>query len=303
MTDTPETFLDYARRGRSRHWFRWIATGIVAIVFALVLQIIVFVALAAWLCLHQGLQVQAALQKLLELAEKPTNPPVFFLLAGVLFGCYLVGLWLAARLIQNKRFGDLIGRWRWDLFVLGAVIWMVLVAAGTAVDWFIAPKGFTLTLSAATLPLAAAAIAGLSVQTFTEEFIFRGWVAQGWLLATKNPVATAILAALMFGSVHLSNPPDGLLAAASATVFGFATTLIAIRTRSLAFGFGMHLANNFWDGVVVVSTNDVFKGAPGIFTQHTNGLAWSDVGVEAVCLALVTVLVYARTRPIIPKQG
>jgi hypothetical protein len=303
MTDTPETFLDYARRGHSRNWFRWIATGIVAVVFALVLQIVVYVALAAWLCLHQHLDIQVALQRLLELTEKPTNPPAFFLLAGVLFGCYLVGLWLAAKLIQNKRFGDLIGRWRWDLFVLGALIWVVLIGAGALVDWFVEPKGFTLTVSAATLPLAAAALVGLPFQTFTEEFIFRGGVAQGWLLATKNSIATAILAGLMFGAVHLGNPPNGLLAAAAAAAFGFATTLITIRVGSLAFAFGMHLANNLWDGVVVVSSNDVFKGAPGIFTQNTAGLSWSDVAIEAICLAVVTSLVYIRTKPPLPKAG
>ena len=55
--------------------------------------------------------------------------------------------------------------------------------------------------------------------------------------------------------------------------------------------------------VVVVSSDDVFKGAPAIFSQQTTGLDWSDVGIEAVCLAVVTTLVYVRTRPPLPKAG
>ena len=106
----------------------------------------------------------------------------------------------------------------------------------------------------------------------------------------------------MFGSVHLSNP-NGLLSAASAATFGIATSLIAIRLGSLSFGYGMHLVNNVWGAVVVVSSDDVFKGAPAIFSQHTTGLDWSDVGIEAVCLAVVTTLVYVRTRPPLPKAG
>ena len=223
-------------------------------------------------------------------------------MAAVSFGCFLLSFWLSALWIQGKRFGDLIGRWRWSAFAAGALIWLVLIAAGAAVDWLMEPTGFSVSLSDATASLAVVAILGLAVQTFAEEFIFRGWVTQGWLLATKNPVAAALLSGLLFGSIHLPNP-DGLLSAASATVFGIATSLIAIRLGSLAFGYGMHLVNNLWGAVVVVSSTDVFKGAPAVFSQHTSGLDWSDVGIEAVCLAVVTALVYAKTRPRIPKAG
>lgn len=297
MTDTPETteptFLDYARRGRTHHWFRWVGTGLLAIVFGVILQFVVIgIAVAAGI----------SLQRVMDMLEKPSDPIGFFLMAGALFGCFVIGLWIAARWIQGKRFSDLIGRWQWGAFGAGALIWLVFIAASSAIDWLIDPQGFTVSMSNATAYLAVAALVGLGVQAFSEEFLFRGWVTQGWLLATKNPVAAALLSGLLFGSVHLSNP-DGLVSAASATTFGIATSLIAIRLGSLAFGYGMHLVNNVWGAVVVVSSNDVFKGAPAIFSQHTSGLDWSDVGIEAVCLAVVTALVYAKTRPRIPKAG
>jgi uncharacterized protein len=292
MTDTPTTYLDYARRGKN-HWFRWIGAGLLAIVVGVILQFVVI-----------GLAVAGGvtLDHLLNLIEKPSDPIGFFLMTGALFGCFAAGLWLMAWAIQGKRFGDLIGRWRWGAFGAGALVWLVLMVVSSALDWLLQPKGFTVSLSSATTSLAVVAVLGLTVQTFTEEFIFRGWLTQGWLLATKNPIAAAILSGLMFGSVHLSNP-DGLISAASATVFGIAASLITIRIGSLSFAYGMHLVNNVWGAVVVVQSNDVFKGAPAIFSQHTTGLDWSDVGIEAVCLALVTTLVYVRTRPPLPKAG
>ncbi|HWE48054.1 MAG TPA: CPBP family intramembrane glutamic endopeptidase [Caulobacteraceae bacterium] len=302
MPDTAPSLLDYARRGRTR-WYFWILTGLLTLVLALLLQIVVCVALTVALMRQTGVAAPTVLQHLMDLMQKPSDPISFFLFAGAMFGCYLVGLWLAALWLQGKRFGDLVGRWRWGTFAAGAGVWLALIAAGGLLDWVLDPKGFTVTFSPATASLALVAILGLPIQTFAEEFMFRGWIAQGWLLATKNPIATALLSGLMFGSVHLGNPPDGLISAAAASCFGIASTLIAIRLGGLAFSFGMHLVNNLWSAVVVVSSSDVFKGAPGIFSQHTSGLDWSDVGIEALCLALVTALVYVRTRPSLPKAG
>ena len=296
MTDTTQTFLDYARRGRTGVW-RWLFAGLLGVVLGFVIQLLLGFGLVA-VAMSKGFSVE----RILEEIQKPSNPIGFFALAAVSFGCFLLSFWLAALWIQGKRFGDLIGRWRWGPFAAGAAIWLVLIAAGSAVDWWMQPKGFSVTLSNATASLAGVAIVGLGIQTFAEEFIFRGWLTQAWLLATKNPLAAALLSGLMFGSIHLPNP-DGLLSAASATVFGIATSLIAIRIGSLSFGYGMHLVNNLWGAVVVVQSNDVFKGAPAIFSQNTTGLDWSDVGIEAVCLALVTALVYGLTRPVIPKAG
>ena len=293
MTDTPQTYLDYARRGKTR-WFRWIGAGVLSVILALVIQVVVCLAVAVWISKQHATPLQAGLQQVVGLVETPSDPTGFFLMAGALFGCYAAALWLMTWAIQGKRFGDLVGRWKWGAFGAGALTWLVLIAAGSAVDWLMQPGGFTVSLSGATAALAVVAIVGLTVQTFTEEFIFRGWLTQGWLLATKNPIASALLSGLMFGSVHLGNP-DGLVSAASATAFGIAASLITIRIGSLAFAYGMHLVNNLWGAIVVVQSNDVFKGSPAIFSQHTSGLDWADVGVEAVLLGLVTVLVYVRT--------
>ena len=292
MSDLQPSLLDYARRGHTQ-WWRWLLTGVAAVFMGFIAQLVIGLVLVA-VIMAEGIPAD----KILGEVQKPSNPVGFFALAAVSFGCFLISFWLCALWIQAKRFGDLIGRWRWGAFAAGAALWLVLIAAGALIDYLIEPQGFSVTLSSATASLAVVAAGGLIIQTFAEEFIFRGWLTQAWLLATKNPIATAILSGLLFGSIHLPNP-DGVLSAASATVFGIATSLIAIRIGSLAFGYGMHLVNNLWGAVVVVSSTDVFKGAPAIFSQHTTGLDWSDVGIEAACLVLVTALVYWRVpRPV-----
>ncbi len=129
------------------------------------------------------------------------------------------------------------------------------------------------------------------MQTFTEELIFRGWLTQGLLLWTRRPAVAAVIAGLLFGLLHI---PNGLPQAAGATLFGVAMSLVAIRTGGIAFTWGLHLVNNLLGAVVVVSSGDVFAGAPGLFTQTTPQLMWWDAAVEGVVLIILTWWVLSR---------
>jgi hypothetical protein len=61
---------------------------------------------------------------------------------------------------------------------------------------------------------------------------------------------------------------------------------IAIRTGGIAFTWGLHLINNLFGAVFVVSASDVFNGTPGLFTQSTPNLIWLDVASGIAILAI-----------------
>src|SRR5207253_2441247 len=141
---------------------------------------------------------------------------------GIVFASLLLGLWAAIRLIQGKRFGDLTGRWTWRRVGLGAGVWSVVLVAATLLDLAIRPSGFKVTAGTLTPAIVAVAMLCLAVQTFAEEWVFRGWITQGLLLAFRGrPLATSVVAGLIFGSVHV---PNGLPQAANAVAFGVATS-------------------------------------------------------------------------------
>jgi membrane protease YdiL (CAAX protease family) len=102
----------------------------------------------------------------------------------------------------------------------------------------------------------------------------------------------------LFGSLHI---PNGYAQAFAAAALGIVASLIAIRTGGIAFTFGMHLINNLFGAVVVVSADDVFKGLPALITQNTPFLTWWDSGVELVLLVSVGWFVLTRLR--IPENN
>ncbi|HEY2052274.1 MAG TPA: type II CAAX endopeptidase family protein [Caulobacteraceae bacterium] len=279
---TARPYLEFAARGRNA-WWRYP----VAIVLALVLGIVLGVAAGIVLSLL-GIPIKALASEL----TTPTHPPLFMLAAAFNFAILLAGLFLAVWLLQRKSPLDLIGRWSWRQMLMGAGIWLFMGAIMTCADMTAAPAGFRWTAAPGTLLLAGCAAPALAVQTFTEEVLFRGYITQAMLLATKRPIPAAILAGLIFGAAHI---PNGLPQAVSAVGFGVAASLIAIRLGGLAFTFGLHWINNLYGAVVVVESNDVFHGFPGLISQTTPTLVWFDVAATFVALALAYGLVVCLT--------
>jgi uncharacterized protein len=267
-----DTYLDYARRGLNA-WWRYL----LAIVVAIVVWLLLDVAIVFGLTVSRLMPANVAAE-----LTKPSNPLVFFTGNGIAFATLVAGFVIGARLIQKKRFTDVIGAWRWSRFAAGLAIWSLCLIATTLLDFLLKPSGFRWIASPATATLAVSAFFGLGVQTFAEEFIFRGYLTQAFLLATKRPLAAAILSGLVFGSLHI---PNGIPQALNAVLFGVVASLIAIRTGSIAFTYGMHLINNLAGAVIVVSANDVLSGSPGLIAQSTPGLTWSDLIVGVLVLA------------------
>ena len=275
-------FLEFASAGKNS-WWRYARAAVAAIVFAIIALVLVFLPLTMLHLLPPDVAVEM---------QHPKDAPIFFLGTAATFGALLAGLIVSIAIVQRKRPSDVIGRWRWRQFFFGLSIWTIVQCILTGIDFLIAPRGFSVTASGATATLAVFALFGLSIQSFAEEFVFRGYVTQGLLLATKRPVPAAIISGLLFGAVHI---PNGLPQAANAVAFGIVCALIAIRTGGIAFTFGLHLVNNLFGAVAVVSTSDVFKGSPGILTQNTPQLLWWDVGSSILAfVALAWFVLYGR---------
>jgi membrane protease YdiL (CAAX protease family) len=274
-------YLEFARRGRNE-WWRYIATPAAGF--------------TVWLALLVGLTLTATVTHLLppdfsETAKDASHPAVFYSFTGVIFAAFAVAIALAAYFIQGKRPADIIGAWRLRDTATGAGVWLVLCVAGALIDYLVQPGAFHLTFGPATGVLALFAIPSLGAQTFCEEFLFRGYVTQGLLLATKRPLVTAAISGAIFASLHI---PNGWPQAAGALLFGIVAAMIAMRTGGLAFTWGMHAANNLFGAILVVSTDDVLHGSPGVFTVSAPDLAWFDAAVSAVAFALIWVVVIRR---------
>lgn len=284
LSISPDVYLDYASTGRNA-WWRYAACVALAL----------FLAVAGPALVILGL-IFAHLWSadILKYAQDPSRPVAFFAFNGVLFFAVLAAFAIAIRLVHRKPVASVLGAWRWRDFGAGFGLWSGALLCLTLVDFALAPKGFAIAATGQTPVLMLSAGLALAVQTFTEEFIFRGYVTQGLLRATRRVGPTAVLSGLLFGAVHI---PNGAPQAVSATIFGVVLALLAIRTGSIAFTYGLHLVNNLFGAVVIASTGDVFHGSPALFSQNTPQLMWWDTVATALVLVALTYLILDRFNP------
>lgn len=274
-------YLSYVRRG-ANSWWRYLAAVILGLVLTIVLGAVVVMV---------GQVLHALPSDLAAQVQHPDRPVTFFTVTGVIFGLLLAGFVLAIRWLHRKRLGDILGAWTWRGYFTGFGVWILVLVITALVDFAIAPRGFSFTGNPQVGRLAVIALAALAIQTFAEEFVFRGYLTQGLVLAIKRPLPAALASGLLFGAMHI---PNGGPQAVSAVVFGVVLALIAIRTGGIAFTSGLHLANNLFAAVVLVSSGDAFHGSPGLFAQDTPQLMWWDAALGSVALILVAVVVLRR---------
>jgi membrane protease YdiL (CAAX protease family) len=282
----PAIFLTYARKGRPSGWLYPVVI-LVGLVLSVVLGAVV---------VGVGLAVTGNLKPdTINALQDPRHSGPFFTLIAATFGAMLFSFWGASRLIQGKRFADIVGRWRWGLVAKGFGLWFVVVTLSVLVDFLLRPQGFSVSPYTRS-PLFVLWVApALALQTFTEEFIFRGVITQGLVRAFKQPWLVCLLSGLVFGSAHIFNGP---VQAVSATILGVVLAYLALETGGLALGWGLHLVNNLFAGIVVVSTGDVFKGAPALFYQNTPGLEGVDLAFNVVAPVVAAWLLLRR--PVTP---
>ncbi len=266
----PALFLDFARRGRPWGW--WYP---LVILVGLLLSILLGAA-----GLLAGLAATGNFNPdFLKAMQDPRHTGPFFTLVTATFGAMLLSFWGAARLIQGKRFSDIVGRWRWTLVAKGFGVWFVVVTLNVLADVLLRPKGFAVSPDVRAPAFVLWVAPALALQTFTEEFIFRGVITQGLVRAFKRPWVVCLLSGLIFGAAHI---PNGSIQAVSATILGVVLAFLALETGGLALGWGLHLVNNLFAGIVVVSSSDVFKGAHALFYQNTPGLDGFDLAFSVV---------------------
>lgn len=273
MSD-PQTalFLSYAARGRNA-WWRYVLTGVLGLALATLIVVVLAVALGfAW-----GFERLGAWA----LSITPAAPVSFFGLIGLQFAAMLAAFAGVARWLQKKTLKDICGRLSLREIGLGAATWGGLLAATLLINAAISPESFLLTASKATLLLAAVAVPTILLQTFVEEWLFRGWLGQGLMLATRNIYAASLIGGVVFGAIHYAN---GVIPMVGATAFRIISSFIAIRRGGIGFTYGAHLIHNLLGSVVVVSGDDVFGGAPAIYTIY-DATTWLSVALETALLA------------------
>lgn len=218
-------------------------------------------------------QVAGAIPYLVVLLLFP-NPSSFlsFLALTASFLFLILGLYMAVSWVHKRRFVTLVTptqRVSWKRIWEGFAAWFVLVALVSGVDVILRPGFYTLSFRPG--PWALFTVAGLlliTMQSFSEELLFRGYLLQALGLLTRNRIILLAISGLLFAVPHFLNPEiqSGFLLIA---FYYFATgvffTLLVLKDNRLELALGVHAANNLF-AVSLINYEGSALETPAILT-------------------------------------
>ena len=226
-------------RNRAELW-RTLCGIAVTVVFGFLAIQVVLTSLVVWLGMDQ------ARSAIGDVATGATPQGVVELL--FLYLPLLAGLLIGLGLLMRRGLSSLIGPPRaalhnflWTALPLSA-LWVVLLPLSLLDSTVTAHLTFV-----QQLPWLPFAIAGLLLQTGTEELMFRGYLQQQLAARFSSRLVWMGVPTLLFGLAHYSGtqygPVAGLVVLWSA-LFGLAAADLTARTGNLGAAIGLHFANN-----------------------------------------------------------
>jgi uncharacterized protein len=178
--------------------------------------------------------------------------------------------------------GDLWQGALWAIGTLSVLVWLIHLLGGYSF-------GEMALHGAELLRYALVWAAVFLLVGFFEEFFFRGYL-QFTLASGIRFWPTALVTSLFFGAVHLRNPGEGPIGAASVFVTGMFLCLTLRRTGALWFAIGWHAAYDFGETFLYSVPNSGIVLPGHLLASSFHGPAWltgGTIGPEGSALDFV----------------
>ena len=161
---------------------------------------------------------------------------------------------------------------RWERLISGFVLWVVIMAIYLIIDVKLNPDNFDVRFNLSKIiPLVIVAVVFIPFQAGTEEYFFRGYLAQGVAALTKQRWLTIVIPAIFFGLLHLFNPEvkeyGFWLAMPQYILFGIFFGLVSVLDDGIEMAIGAHAGNNIFSAIFVTTKASALQ-TPALLFQH-----------------------------------
>ena len=270
------TYLNAAFLGKHTLW-RYIAGIALILIVWLVLGSIATAVLLGIFAVLQGVSPTV----LLDFSQSTSvlGYSANFLILNVSFLFLFGGIWLAVVAIHERPLRTLVTampKTDWRRIGYGGLIWLVLAAASSLLEYLIWPDTFSYQLDLrALLPFTILALLFTPIQAASEELLFRGYLMQGSSLFTRNPIWLTLLSGLLFMLPHIFNPEMAVnftIMAFSYFLFGAFLAWISLKDGTTELAIGAHITNNLFAALVVTFAESAIPSPAIFFTTHFDPL-------------------------------
>ena len=136
----------------------------------------------------------------------------------------------------------------------------------------------------------------IPIQTSSEEYIFRGYLMQGFANLAKNKWFPLLMTSVIFGGMHWFNPEVAKIGPIILVYYigtGLFLGMITLMDEGMELALGFHAANNLVGALLVTSDWSAFQ-THSVFKDISDPSAGLDVIVPVVFIYPILLFIFSR---------
>lgn len=136
----------------------------------------------------------------------------------------------------------------------------------------------------------------IPIQTSTEEYVFRGYLMQGFAILAKNKWFPLLMTSLIFGSMHWFNPEVTKMGNIIMIYYigtGLFLGIITLMDEGIELALGFHAANNLIGALLITSDWSAFQ-THSLFIDKSEPSAAFDVILPVVIIYPILLFIFSK---------
>jgi len=185
----------------------------------------------------------------------------------------------------------------WKRIFFSFSLWSFFSIVSFLVIYFTSPENFVWNFKL--VPFLILVLVGsilIPIQTSTEEYVFRGYLMQGFANLARNRWFPLLMTSLIFGGMHVFNPEVtkmGYIIMVYYIGTGLFLGVITLMDEGMELALGFHAANNLIGALLVTSDWSVFQ-THSIFIDVSEPSAGLDVILPVVIVYPILLLIFSK---------
>jgi membrane protease YdiL (CAAX protease family) len=199
-----------------------------------------------------------------------SNLSLFLVLLS--FAVAMVGFYFVITLFHKQTFLSVTTSRKkvdWKRILFSFTLWSIFTIVSTVYSYYSSPENFVINFQPIPFViLFFISIVFIPIQTSTEEYVFRGYLMQGFANLSKNKWFPLLMTSVIFGTMHIVNPEVSKMGYIIMIYYigtGLLLGIMTLMDEGMELALGFHAANNLITALLVTSdwsalqTNSVLK--------------------------------------------
>lgn len=288
-------FIAQGFKVKNNHFWKYIVGSIVVIIASAIGQIPWLIAVAMKLI---GEKKSIDIKPEMLMSALDSNLTLFLMLFS--FAVTLFTLFLIVKYFHGQRFIEVTTsrkKMDWKRVFFSFSIWAFLSITTVAISFYSSPENYEVQFEP--IPFAILAVISIlliPIQTSTEEYIFRGYLMQGFALLSKNKLFALVLTSTIFGLLHIANPEVSKLGYTILVYYigtGFFLGILTLMDEGMELSLGFHAANNLTAALLITSDWTVFQ-THSILKDNSIPSVGFDVLLPVVVIFPILLFIFSK---------